>query len=165
MKRIILLRHAKTENYSYDKDDFERNLTERGISDCHIIADVLRAKSYSLDYIISSPANRTKQTAKLFAKNFGLAVSNIQYQREIYDAITTQEMLKLFSEVDDKLETVLFVGHNPDISRFAYRLTQSFQHHVPTCCAIVLETDIHCWKNLGTKVFRFQDILIPKNYK
>lgn len=165
MKRIILLRHAKTETYSYDKNDFERNLTERGISDCHIITDALQAKDYSLDHIISSPANRAKQTAELFAEDFEVPKSSIQYQQEIYDAITTQEMLNLFSEVSDELETVLFVGHNPDISRFAYRLTQSFQHHVPTCCAIVLETNINCWKHLGTEAFLFQDILIPKNYK
>lgn len=165
MKRIILLRHAKTEPYAYHKDDFKRNLTKRGISDCRIITDTLKTKGYPIDYIISSPANRTMQTAELFAKAFSLAPESISYQEEIYDGMTTQEMCKLLSKTDNKLQTLLFVGHNPDISRFAFRLTQSFQHHVPTCCAIVLETAIEQWKELGTETFCFQDIFIPKNYK
>lgn len=164
-RRIILLRHAKTEPYEYNKNDFKRNLTERGIADCHLITAALKAKDYQIQHIVSSPANRTQQTAVLFAEDFALSPNDIQYQQSIYDGITTQEMLNLFLKVDSQKETVLFVGHNPDISRFAYRLTRSFEHYVPTCCAIVLETQVAQWQQLGSQPFDFKDIFTPKNYK
>lgn len=165
MKRIILLRHAKTEPYGYDKDDFQRNLTERGIADAHIITKAISKKGYRVDTIIASPANRAKQTAELFAEDFQIEKEQVHYYPEIYDGITTQEMLSLLAKADEQEQTLLFVGHNPDISRFAYRLTLKFEHYVPTCCAIVLETNITDWKHLGTQEFVFKDIFIPKNYK
>lgn len=165
MKRIILLRHAKTEPYEYHKDDFQRNLTTRGIQDSQTVCEVLKAKNYNIQHIISSTANRTQQTAEIFAKNFNLDKVVIAYYPEIYDGITTQEMLSLLVKEGNTHKTLLFVGHNPDISRFAYQLTRSFEHYVPTCCAIVLETDIADWKQLGSQTFIFKDIFIPKNYK
>lgn len=165
MKKVILLRHAKTEPYDYNKDDFQRNLTPRGIKDSHIICDVLKGKGYEIQHIVCSPANRAAQTSELFAQNFNLAKSTISFYPQIYDGVTTQELLNLLRREGKQYETLLFVGHNPDISRFAYRLTRSFEHYVPTCCAIVLETDIATWDKLGEQEFVFKDIFIPKNYK
>ncbi len=165
MKRIILLRHAKTEPYDYHKDDFKRNLTVRGVSDSHLITHELKKKGYSIDKIISSAANRTKQTSELFAEDFGIAQELIVYKKEIYEGVTTQDFLNLLSKTEEEIETVLFVGHNPDIARLAYRLTTSFEHYVPTCCAIVLEAEIEKWQELGNQELTFKDIFIPKFYK
>ncbi|PVX52590.1 phosphohistidine phosphatase [Balneicella halophila] len=165
MKRIILLRHAKTEPYDYHKNDFKRNLTERGKADSHIITAVLERNGYKIDHIVSSSANRAQQTATLFAEDFNLDKELIECHQSIYDGLTTQDLLNLLSSTDDGIETLLFVGHNPDIARFAYRLTKDFSQHAPTCCAIVLETEIETWKNLGEKDFKLKDIFIPKTYK
>ncbi len=161
MKRIILLRHAKTEPYNYDKEDFERNLTVRGINDCQLIAHKLKSNAYTIDKIVASPANRTTQTAELFADNFAIAKTEILYDKQIYTGMTTQDMLNLLTKTNDEAETVLFVGHNPDIARFAYSLTADFNHNVPTCCAIVLETNSNSWEDLGNAEFEFKGIFIP----
>ncbi len=165
MKRLILLRHAKTEPYEHDKNDLYRNLTIRGISDSHLICNALKSKGYHIDSIISSHANRAQQTAEIFAENFSIPDNAIDYNKIIYDGITTQEMLKMLVSSNSEAETILFVGHNPDISRFAYRLSSSFKHYVPTCCAIVFETEIKQWQDIGNKDFIFKDIFIPKEHK
>ncbi len=165
MKRLILLRHAKTEPYEYDKDDFSRNLTIRGISDAHLICDTLKTGGYHIDAIISSRANRARQTATIFAEHFSVFGDAIAYNKTIYDGITTQEMLNMVANSSTETETALFVGHNPDIARFAYRLSAAFQQHVPTCCAIVFETEIEEWQDIGTQDFILKDVFIPKNYK
>ncbi len=165
MKRFILLRHAKTEPYEYDKNDFTRNLTIRGISDAHLICNALKAKGYCIDAIISSKANRAQETAKIFAENFLVSDDAIVYKKAIYNGITTQEMLNMVANSSTETETLLFVGHNPDIARFAYRLSAAFQQHVPTCCAIVFETEIEEWQAIGTQDFILKDVFIPKNYK
>lgn len=165
MKQIILLRHAKTEPYDYNKDDFERNLTERGIDDCQLIIDALKQNQYIPNHIISSPANRTKQTSELFAKGFNIGKSSIDYIQSIYDGMTTQNLIDTLSKLKNDIQSVLFIGHNPDITRFAYRLTDSFEYYVPTCCAITLETTIDNWTDLGNNNFLFKGIFIPKNFK
>ncbi len=165
MKRIILLRHGKTEPYGYEKPDFERNLTVRGIADCELIAHKLKSKGYQMEKIVASPANRTVQTSELFAKSFGISTSEILYNEQIYNGMTTQDMLNFVAKTSDEVETVLFVGHNPDIARFAYSLTTDFAHNVPTCCAIILETPISSWEELGNKEFAFTDIFIPKKIR
>lgn len=165
MKQIILLRHAKTEPFSYDKDDFERRLTSRGHTDCKLICSNLEAKGIKPNTIISSPAQRAKETAENFANYFDIAVENINFQQAIYDGMTTNELIKMISQLPDEDCTALFVGHNPDIAQFAYRLYDKFNSYVPTCCAIVLNANVKEWKNLSNATFSLQGVFIPKNYK
>lgn len=165
MKKIILLRHAKTEAFSYENDDFDRKLTDRGHTDCKLICSSLVAKGIKPNAIISSPARRAKETAKNFANYFDIPIENIDFQRAIYDGITTNELIQMISQLPENVSTTLFVGHNPDIARFAYRLCEKFNSYVPTCCAIVLDSDVNEWAKLPAATFSLYGIFIPKNYK
>ncbi|MBS9768086.1 MAG: histidine phosphatase family protein [Flavobacteriaceae bacterium] len=163
MKQIILLRHAQAEPYTYDKEDIQRNLTNKGIADCHQISGKLKSLGFLPQQIIASSANRTKQTTAIFAKNLEISEKNISYKKAIYEELSTQDFLDFLSDIEDKTETLLFVGHNPDIQRFAYNLTTNFSQNVPPCCAIILQTDIQKWSEIGSKDFILLEILKPKN--
>ena len=68
-KTLILARHGKAEKSDVDNFDFKRNLTERGESDVLMVAQQL-LNIITPELIVSSPANRAYQTAKIFAKVF-----------------------------------------------------------------------------------------------
>ena len=48
MKRVVIVRHAKSEPYGYD-NDFYRDLTDRGESDAEKISEKL--KEYQVEVI------------------------------------------------------------------------------------------------------------------
>jgi len=57
MKRLVLIRHAKTEQTGYDQD-FQRELTDRGVADAHNIVSDLKKWKIIPDKINTSPAVR-----------------------------------------------------------------------------------------------------------
>lgn len=159
-KRIILLRHAKTESFNFSKSDFERDLTEKGISDSRIISNILKEKGFVAEYIISSPANRAKQTATLFAETFG--VENIQFEEEIYDVLLLPRFFELIANVSEEFHTVLLVGHNPDIFNIAYNFIDEYLPQVPPCCAIVFKTSCDKWNELSDDSLTLETIEKPQ---
>jgi phosphohistidine phosphatase len=66
MKRVILVRHAKSVSYGYDQD-YDRTLTDRGEDDAYKISRELKNLKIKPDLFIASPAVRTTQTARIYA--------------------------------------------------------------------------------------------------
>lgn len=161
-KRIILLRHAKTEPFDYTKDDFKRNLTDRGINDATSMSLAFREKEKTLDYIISSPANRAKQTSSIFAKTFNL--ESIHFEQDIYDSLQLPRFLKILEVIPNTVKTTLLVGHNPDIYELACNLSNKFISHIPTCCAITFSTSSTKWDELCSDSFTLETIDTPKSH-
>jgi phosphohistidine phosphatase len=115
MKTIILMRHAKAEQGNFEISDFERKLTEKGKSDADISAKTLSKKIKTIDLIVSSSAKRTLKTAKIIAENFEIDKNKIQSIDEIYEASSDAYVHVIRSLNDEKVETVIIVGHNPTI--------------------------------------------------
>ena len=69
MKKLYLIRHAKSSWKDITLDDFDRPLNKRGKTDAPFMAQKLKDKNIYPDIIISSPAKRAKSTAKAFKKN------------------------------------------------------------------------------------------------
>lgn len=65
MKRVVIVRHAKSVPYGYD-DDFHRDLTERGLLDAEKISSQLKDRGIIPDLVMASPATRTMHTATIF---------------------------------------------------------------------------------------------------
>ncbi|HBY54043.1 MAG TPA: hypothetical protein DEH15_16555, partial [Marinilabiliales bacterium] len=77
MKRVIIVRHAKSVPYGYD-DDFHRDLTERGIEDANKISRRLKELGIVPDLVIASPAVRTMHTSGIYCKNLGYDLKSVQ---------------------------------------------------------------------------------------
>ena len=67
MKKLILLRHAKSSWKDLSIIDFDRPLNKRGKHDIPIIAKEFLKRKIKLDLIVSSSAKRTLDTAIAFA--------------------------------------------------------------------------------------------------
>ncbi|MBL4559961.1 MAG: histidine phosphatase family protein [Labilibaculum sp.] len=165
MKRLILVRHAKTEVIRYDISDYQRNLVERGINDSKLIANKLFLKSIIPDLIISSPANRAIETSLLFANVLQYPIDMIEQIDDLYDGFTTQEFLTLLDQFGKGKETVLVVGHNPSIEYLAFNLTEEFYHNVPTCTVIGIDFQIDDWSDIEVRTGKLAFYEYPKKYK
>ncbi len=159
MKQILLLRHAKASPLEYDKKDYERKLTIKGITDCQFVSEKLKALGYSPKAALASPSVRTRQTLSIFAEKLEIPQENIHYNKTIYSGLSTQDFLDLLSQTDDRIDSLLFVGHNPDIMRFAYNLTDNFNENINPCTLIILQTSISKWSEIGEKEFELKEIL------
>lgn len=165
MKRLILVRHAKTEVIRYDITDYQRSLKERGINDSKLIANKLLLKDIIPDLIISSPANRAIETTLLFADILKYPTEMIEKIDDLYDGFTTNEFLGMLDQLGKEHETVMIVGHNPSIEYLAFNLTEEFYEAVPTCTVIGIEFDVAEWANIEARTGKLSFYEYPKKYK
>lgn len=111
MKYLSVLRHAKAAHFDEYPTDFERPLTSRGQKDARQIAEILADSDPAIDWLVSSPAQRTRETATILAETLKFK-RGIVWQDAIYEA-AADALLAVLAEVPAEMEHVLIVGHNP----------------------------------------------------
>jgi len=84
MKKLYLIRHAKSSWEDITLDDFERPLNKRGEKDAPMMGKLLNKKNITADIIISSPSKRTKQTVKLITQQLQSTLKII-YNDNLYE--------------------------------------------------------------------------------
>jgi phosphohistidine phosphatase len=152
MKRLYLLRHAKSSWDLAGQLDFERGLTERGWDDCELMAGLIKERGIAPDLVISSGAKRTRDTLKGVAKALPLNTP-VVYEDSVYQA-TTQDLLDVLRHVPAKHESVLLVGHNTSIHDLAVEIGRASEELVrvatkfPTAALAEFEIDGE-WADLG----------------
>ncbi len=132
MKKLLLIRHAKAGKH--DRNDFDRPLTEKGVHDAALIAEKLKKAELLPEYIVASPALRTKTTANIFAKTLG--IKNGSENKFIYDAGTAQ-LLETINQLPEEYSFIALVGHNPGISQLLYELTGEVHDMSPADSALI----------------------------
>jgi len=160
MKRLILVRHAKSVSHGYDQD-YDRPLAERGEEDALTISLELQKMDIHPDLIIASPAVRTSQTAWVYADTLGYPKKTIRFEKKLYIGKTSENFLAMLQELEDEKETVIVFGHNPTVYYYMHFLLKDFTDDVPTCSTVGIDFDVDSWSKLrdhqGKMVFR----LIP----
>jgi phosphohistidine phosphatase len=144
MKKLFLIRHAKSDWENLDLKDIERPLNTRGYANAN---DMSNQRGIKPDLIISSPAVRAYSTALLFARNLNYNANTIILKQELYEA-TVNDYVSVFSEIDNKYDAVMLFGHNPTISNLVGQLTQSSNILMPTCCIAGINFDAKNWKEI-----------------
>ena len=72
MKKLFLIRHAKSSHDDLKMKDIDRTLNNRGKEDAPMMGKILKEKGVKPDLIFSSPAVRALETAKFFSKELNL---------------------------------------------------------------------------------------------
>ena len=111
MKHLSIFRHAKAEHINDYPTDFERPLTSRGQKDAYQICEILSDFEPTIDWIVSSPAQRTRETA-IVATAALKYKRGVVWQDAIYEA-DADTLLNVLTEVPAEMEHVLIIGHNP----------------------------------------------------
>lgn len=164
MKRVVLVRHAKSVPYGYD-DDFNRDLRDRGKNDAKQISNELNKQGIKPDIIISSPAKRALKTARIFAENLGFDKKNILEVEDIYEGLTTSDFLGLILDLPEDKETAFFFGHNPGFHYFVNNLLEHFSGDMPTCSSIGIDFNVDLWQNVESRTGRMAFQFVPRMFK
>lgn len=140
MKRLYLIRHAKSSWTDPNLEDFDRPLNKRGKVDAPEMAGRLTRLEVKPDLIVASPARRARKTAIQMAKGTGYDKKAIRYYDDLYLGSLSYHLsllTNLFSEVD-----ILFlVGHNYTITELAEYLSGAIIENIPTCGVVAIEYD------------------------
>jgi phosphohistidine phosphatase len=161
VKRLTLLRHAKAEPDSGAKPDRERALAPRGLGDAPRMGRRLREGGARPSLIITSPAKRALQTARLVATELGYPREFLQREAELYLA-APDAILAVLARQDNAFNDVLVCGHNPGLTDLANELTGARIDNLPTCGVVVIEAEIHGWEGLGRNCGRLLAFDYPK---
>lgn len=147
MKKLFLIRHAKSGWDNPALKDIERPLNERGYASANEMSQQLNVTP---DLIITSPAIRAMSTALIFARNLDYNFNKIIIKQELYDT-SVKDYLSVIHSIDNQFKTVLLFAHNPIISDFAESLTKSIPNEMPTCAIAGISFNISSWKEIKTK--------------
>ncbi|MBI1937777.1 MAG: phosphohistidine phosphatase SixA [Ignavibacteriales bacterium] len=163
MKKLYLVRHAKSSWDNPDFSDFDRPLNKRGKHDAPFMGKLLKKENVKPDLIYSSPAVRAITTAQIFADELDYPKKKIVESISIYES-GIKELEEIVQKISEEHKSVLIFGHNPALTSFANHLGNKFIDNVPTCAVVGIEFDVKNWKQVehGTgKTFMFD---FPKKY-
>ncbi len=138
MKRLYLIRHAKSSWADVDLEDFARPLNKRGKKDGPKMAARLAKAGVRPDLIVGSPAKRAKKTAIYMAKGTGYDKGAIEYYDELYLGALSS-YLQLLAQLSAKVESLFLVGHNYTITELAEYLIGRSLGNIPTCGVVAVE--------------------------
>jgi len=150
MKKLILVRHAKSSWKDPDLSDFERPLNKRGKNDAPVMGKRLKKLGVKPDIIISSTAVRASSTAKIFCEEMGLPEEKLIFDRNLY-AAGEDEMLKVLNSLDDKIKTVMLFAHNPGLTDLSNLLSDDFIDNIPTAGVVSLTFKEESWSDLRSQ--------------
>ncbi len=148
MKRLYLIRHAKSSWSNLKISDFDRPLNQRGKKEAPLMAQRLAQRGVCPDALISSPAKRARKTAEIVARSVKYPVKRIHFIDLVYTS-ETSDLLRVLQKTDNLIETAFLVGHNYAITDLAVMLTGEYISKIPTSGVVAMDLAIETWAEAG----------------
>jgi phosphohistidine phosphatase len=165
LKRLLLIRHAKSSWDDPALADHERPLAPRGQKAAERIAEHLGDADVTIDVVLCSSSRRTRETLELLSASFGDA--EVLVEDRLYGA-SAGDLLDRLREVPDGVSGVALIGHNPGIQDLTIELARDGPHvgralkKFPTAAVAVLEFDAP-WSELASGGARLTSFTVPKD--
>ncbi len=147
MKTLYLLRHAKSSWDDASLSDRDRPLDARGERDAARMSKRWSQRIEQPDLILSSPAARAFATAKIVARGLDYKTKDIAIDERLY-AATEVNLLAVIEALDNKLDRVMLVGHNPGFVELAHHFDSGVTH-MPTCALVEFRFEARSWAGIG----------------
>ncbi len=154
MKKIILIRHAKSDWDNPSLPDYDRPLAARGLEDTPKMAASLKNRGIQVDLICSSTAQRAMQTANITAAVLGYPEAEIHWERSLYHA-SASHLLQFIQSQSNQVQSLLLVGHNPGLTELIVRLGVNLDN-LPTAGQFAFTVLSDDWKNLSAANCKFE---------
>lgn len=160
LRRLIVMRHAKSSWKSAALRDLDRPLSKRGRKDAPRIGRELQAIGWVPERAVVSPSERTQETFRLMAS--ALDATKAVTAPKLYHA-SADTILGLIATIPDAITTALTLGHNPGTEEVLRRLTGDLIA-MKTGCAALLTTEADTWKEAiqAPSAFRLIGVLYPR---
>jgi phosphohistidine phosphatase len=163
MKYLTLIRHAKSD-WDNDFSDHYRPLSKRGLKDAPIIGQYLFNNISKPNLLISSTAERAKQTAMIISKEIHYPVNQIIFYDTLY-LCGISDYIGVLQKQADTLNHIYLVSHNPGTTGFANILCNAGINNVPTCGVVHIELGIASWLHLEPYKGTLLSFITPKSIK
>lgn len=161
MKTIYIVRHAKSSWDKIDTPDEMRPLMEKGKKRTKKVISYLEEKQTKIDYIISSPAVRAHETAKILAHALKYPIENIKLDPNVYHA-NGDSLLNQFYDLPNRFDSVMIVGHNPSLTDLVNHFLTSPIDNLPTSGVVSFSFETDLWEKVPTAIRKTNFILFPK---
>ncbi len=149
MKRLILVRHAKSSWKDPGLVDRDRPLNGRGRRDAPEMGRRLAARDVAPDVLVTSPARRARKTARKIADALGYPRDGILEEETVYEA-SLPDLLAVVRGLDPDWDEVLLVGHNPGLTDLANFLLPGRPFvNLPTCGVACVDLPVDGWDEAG----------------
>ncbi len=167
MRRLMLLRHAKTERAAPGERDRDRRLMKRGRSDAPAIGAYMAHHGLVPDLALVSPAKRAQETWALVAAAFAKAPRVVTDER-LYNA--SREALIGALRDTRQAHTLVVVGHNPGLHDLALQLIaagdvdlrEQLNEKLPTSGLVVIDVPADDWALLHPHAGRLERFVSPR---
>jgi phosphohistidine phosphatase len=170
LKRLFLLRHAKSSWADPGRADFERPLNGRGRKAALAMAEWLAVRNLAPDLILCSAARRTRETLAAVRPALG-PTAEVAIEQRLYLAEEDQLFARLV-ELDDLAHppaSVILIGHNPGLGDLALRLIPREQQEIrrriaakfPTCAFVDLSFPCDAWDAIDARCATLNAYLVP----
>ncbi|MBK1704813.1 SixA phosphatase family protein [Halochromatium glycolicum] len=121
-RELLLLRHAKSDWDTDAASDIERPLAKRGRREAPRIGEWLYREGLVPALIVSSPAERARETTLKVCKGLDYKKRDVQWDLAVYDA-GLDELLQVLAKYPKEPASLLLVGHNPGLEDLLRYLT------------------------------------------
>jgi phosphohistidine phosphatase len=159
LKRLYILRHAKSSWSDASLSDFDRPLNDRGLAAAPFMGELMAKRGWVPDIFLSSPAERAVQTARLVLDSSGFGSSLILDDR-IYEA-SPQALKQIVSGLSDDIGSAILVGHNPGIEGLVGLMTGE-NRPMPTAALAIIDIDKESWATTFDAQAVLVEIIKPK---
>jgi phosphohistidine phosphatase len=168
MRRLLLLRHAKSSWSEPGASDHERPLNRRGQEAAPRIGAYLARHRLIPDRILCSTARRARETWELVAAE-APAAPRATFTEKLYDA-SQRALVDVFRGADPDAAWLLVVGHNPGLQEVATALIASgdledrerLREKLPTGGLVVIDFAIADWSKLHPRSGRLERFVVPR---
>ena len=172
MRRLMLLRHAKTETDAPSGHDHDRRLDDRGRSDAAEMGHWIGRNPPFPDQVLVSTAVRARQTWDLVweAMQDRVPEPDVEIIDELYGAEPAQllKMVRRAAATDPK--RLMLVGHNPGMHELALMLAgggdkaarKALDDNLPTSGLVILDFDTKDWTDVSFRHGKLALFVSPK---
>ena len=164
MKKLTLIRHAKSSGDDPSLDDFDRPLSKRGERDLPSMAQRVRDFNLVPDQLLTSRAVRALSTAEALIGALGLNDSQVLRSSKLY-AASSRSLQHLLQQQDDRWHHLMVVGHNPGLENLCSHLTLERLPKFPTSAVVHIHLKISRWRELADACGTVELFDYPKQHR
>lgn len=172
MRRLMLLRHAKTESDAPSGEDIDRRLDQRGHTDAAEMGSWMAQHNHAADLVLVSTAVRARQTWDIVGPLLApiMPHASVAYLPELYIADPADLLRIVHGAAKHNPRSLLLIGHNPGLHELALGLSSganagprhALAGNLPTSGLVGIDFDIDDWRDVSFQRGRLAFFVTPK---